>query len=213
MKKTLMVFVLIFVMVVGLTSQVAAQASVQTIQQTPQIYIVQSGDSMWKIAVRFEVGLDELIRANPSIQNPAMIYPGQKITIPVIVGKTYEKEVIRLVNIERAKAGLWTLAENWEMSRVARLKSQDMINKGYFSHTSPTYGSPFTMMKNFGIAYSAAGENIAKGQQTPASVVTAWMNSPGHRQNIMSSNYNEIGVGYAEDWKGVACWTQLFRHR
>lgn len=124
--------------------------------------------------------------------------------------RQFETEVVRLVNIERQKAGLSPLKENTELSRVARIKSQDMRDKGYFSHTSPTYGSPFDMMKEFGINYMAAGENIAKGQRSPESVVNAWMNSDGHRRNILSSNYTEIGVGYAVDSNGTTYWTQMF---
>lgn len=123
-------------------------------------YTVKSGDSMWKIAMRFQVGISELIKANPQIKNPSMIYPNQKLTIPAISEKNFEAQVVKLVNQERAKAGLKPLTHNWELSRVARYKSMDMRDRGYFSHTSPTYGSPFTMMNNFGIRSSAAGENI-----------------------------------------------------
>jgi uncharacterized YkwD family protein len=85
-----------------------------------------------------------------------------------------------------------------------------MIDKNYFSHTSPTYGSPFDMMKNFGITYSTAGENIAAGQATPKEVVNAWMNSEGHRKNILSSQFTEIGVGYAKGGSYGHYWTQMF---
>lgn len=123
---------------------------------------------------------------------------------------SFQKEVVRLVNVERAKVGLKELSFNAELLNVATLKSQDMINKNYFSHTSPTYGSPFDMMKKFNISYRAAGENIAKGQKTPAEVVKAWMNSQGHRENILNSKYTEIGVGVAKDSKGTLYWTQMF---
>ena len=176
-------------------------------------YTVKPGDSMWKIAVRFQVGLSELIRANPHIKNPSLIYPNQKLTIPDISEKNFEAQVVRLVNQERAKYGLRALTHNWELSRVARYKSMDMRDRGYFSHTSPTYGSPFTMIKNFGIHYSAAGENIAQGQATPQAVVQAWMNSPGHRANILSKNFTEIGVGYAAGGSGRHYWTQMFIRR
>ncbi|EPY2291088.1 serine protease [Clostridium sporogenes] len=121
-----------------------------------------------------------------------------------------EKEVVTLVNAERAKAGLPALKANAELSNVARLKSQDMINKKYFSHTSPTYGSPFDMMKKFGIKYSAAGENIASGYPTAKAVVDGWMNSPGHRANILSKSFTEIGVGLAKSSNGSYYWTQMF---
>ncbi len=173
-------------------------------------YTVKYGDSMWKIAVRHQVGLSEIIAANPHIKNPALIYPGQKLTIPTVTTASQEDEVIRLVNIQRAKAGLQQLKKNWELCRVARYKSADMANRGYFSHTSPTYGTPFQMMENFGLRFTAAGENIAYGQRTPAEVMNDWMNSPGHRSNIMSGAYNQIGVGLAKNKNGVCYWTQMF---
>ena len=174
-------------------------------------YTVVSGDSLWKIAVQYEIGVSELIKANSQIKNPNMIYVGQKVNIPEGAPlKSLEAEVIRLINIERANRGLSALATNWELSRVARYKSQDMINKNYFSHTSPTYGSPFTMMQNFGLKFSAAAENIAYGQKTPQQVVTAWMNSPGHRANILSPSYTQTGVGAAKKSDGTLYWTQMF---
>lgn len=172
-------------------------------------HTVVSGDTMWKIAVKHQIGLSEIIEANPQITNPALIYPGQVLTIPTLGTETldYEQEVIRLVNIERAKYGLPALTEDWELSRVARYKSQDMKDKRYFSHTSPTYGSPFDMMKSFGLSYRTAGENIAMGQRTPQQVVNAWMNSSGHRANILNSSYKKIGVGYVASGN---YWTQMF---
>ena len=172
-------------------------------------HTVVTGDTMWKIAVKYKVGLSEIIAANKQISNPELIYPGQVLNIPSLDEETldYEKEVVRLVNEERAKYGLGALKEDWELSRVARYKSQDMKDKKYFSHTSPTYGSPFEMMKAFGLSYSYAGENIAMGQRTPKEVVNAWMNSPGHRANILNASYKKIGVGYVT---GGNYWTQMF---
>lgn len=172
-------------------------------------HTVVSGDSMWKIAVKYQVGLDEIINANPNITNPALIYPGQVINIPSLDTSvtSYEKEVVRLVNEIRRENGLNPLTEDWELSRVARYKSQDMLDNKYFSHTSPVYGSPFTMIKNFGLSYRSAAENIAKGQSTPKAVVNAWMNSSGHRANILNASYKKIGVGYV---KNGHYWTQMF---
>ena len=119
----------------------------------------------------------------------------------------YESEVVRLVNVERAKNGLGALTLNAKLSDVARAKSQDMRDKGYFSHTSPTYGSPFDMMTSFGISYRTAGENIAMGYSSPQAVVTGWMNSPGHRANILNSSFTQIGVGYVASGN---YWTQMF---
>ena len=119
--------------------------------------------------------------------------------------RSYELEVVRLVNLERAKNGLSALTEDAELSRIARLKSRDMHDLGYFDHTSPTYGTPFQMMKAFGVRYQSAGENIAMGYASPEAVVSAWMNSPGHRANILNASYTKIGVGLYNRY-----WTQHF---
>ena len=118
-----------------------------------------------------------------------------------------QQEVVRLVNIERNKYGLSNLIMDTNLQKVAQKKSEDMKANNYFSHTSPTYGSPFDMMKQFGISYKAAGENIAKGQTSAAQVVEAWMNSAGHRANILSADYTHIGVGYVASGH---YWTQMF---
>jgi uncharacterized YkwD family protein len=122
----------------------------------------------------------------------------------------YQQEVLNIVNKERTSRGLSALKLNMEVSKVATIKSQDMIDKGYFAHNSPTYGSPFDMMKKFGITYKSAGENIAMGQKTPQEVMTAWMNSEGHRKNILNSSFTEIGIGIAKDKNGRLYWTQMF---
>lgn len=119
----------------------------------------------------------------------------------------YEMRVAELVNEQRSKHGLSPLKLSEELSAVARAKSQDMRDNGYFSHNSPTYGSPFDMLKSFGISYKAAGENIAHGYSTPEAVVNGWMNSPGHRANILNADFTELGVGYVESGN---YWTQLF---
>lgn len=202
MKKLLIVPVLALFLSLGV--------SPLSVEASPQYHTVVSGDILWKIALKYQVGVSELINLNTQLQNPDLIYPGMRIIIPSEApGREFEIEVIRLVNVERAKHGLKPLKENWELSRVARYKSNDMRDRGYFSHTSPTYGSPFNMMKNFGIRYTAAGENIARGQRTAAQVMNGWMNSPGHRRNILNPNFTEIGVGYAAGSRGPY-WTQMF---
>lgn len=172
-------------------------------------YTVQTGDSLWKICVKYQVGLMELIQANPQFKNPDLIHPMDKVFVPNIIAKGVEGEVLTLVNIERKKHGLSALTMNWELQRIARYKSADMANRHYFAHQSPTYGSPFDMMKNFGVSYRYAGENIAMGQKSPADVMSAWMNSEGHRANILSPNFTQLGVGlYFDDNKNY--WTQMF---
>lgn len=108
----------------------------------------------------------------------------------------FAQQVLDLVNQERTKAGLSPLSMNSGLSKVAMAKAQDMYNNNYFDHQSPTYGSPFDMMKSFGITYSTAGENIAKGQTSPAEVMNQWMNSSGHRANILNNSFTQIGVAY-----------------
>ena len=164
----------------------------------PATHTVVSGDSLWKIAVKYQIGLSEIKNANPQIKNYDLIYPGQVINLPSAdpTAVAYEQEVIRLVNGLRQENGLKPLSYDWELSRVARYKSQDMKDNRYFSHTSPVYGTPFQMIKSFGISYRSAGENIARGYATPQAVVNGWMNSSGHRANILNPDYTHIGVGY-----------------
>lgn len=119
----------------------------------------------------------------------------------------FEQEVVKLTNAERTKAGLAPLQTDDKLMAAAREKSQDMQTKNYFSHTSPTFGSPFDRLKALGISYKSAGENIAQGQRSPQEVVQAWMDSPGHRANILNGSFTHIGVGYV---KTGNYWTQQF---
>jgi uncharacterized YkwD family protein/spore coat assembly protein SafA len=211
MKKVVSVLLSI---VITLTLVSNVKASEQTAIVATKSYTVQSGDSIWKICNRLQVGIPEVISLNPQLSNPNNIVPGAILKIPNLDAiKAIENQVITLVNIERSKVGLPALKANWQLSRVARYKAQDMRDKNYFSHTSPTYGSPFNMMKSFGISYTTAGENIAMGQQTPASVMSSWMNSTGHRQNILNIGYAEIGVGIAKSSNGSIYWVQQFIRR
>jgi uncharacterized YkwD family protein/spore coat assembly protein SafA len=176
--------------------------------QGTNTYIVKPNDTLWKIAVKYQIGVAEIIAANKQIPNPDLIYPDQKINIPNIdQTKGTENQVLSLVNQERSKAGLKPLSMDWEVQRVARIKACDMQQKGYFSHTSPTYGSPFTMLKQHGINYKSAGENIAMGQKTPQEVMVSWMNSQGHRANILKPEYTHLGVGYCQQGN---YWVQMF---
>ncbi|GAB6179087.1 hypothetical protein JCM14036_04060 [Desulfotomaculum defluvii] len=126
----------------------------------------------------------------------------------------FQKQVVNLVNAERAKYGLQPLVAKEDLTKVAQAKAQDMYQSRYFSHTSPNYGSPFDMMRKFGISYLAAGENIAMGQKTPEQVMQDWMNSSGHRANILNAKYNEIGVGVYQSYSGYGyIWVQEFARR
>lgn len=125
-------------------------------------------------------------------------------------GSDFQRRVVKLVNVERQKVGHDPLSEDNLLDKGASTKAADMRDKRYFSHTSPTYGSPFNMMKTVGVHYSKAGENIASGYKTPEAVVSGWMKSPGHRANILSTKYGKIGVGYAKGGKSGAYWVQWF---
>ena len=120
-----------------------------------------------------------------------------------------EQEVFNLINQQRASNGLAALKVDSEVQRVARIKAQDMVNNNYFSHTSPTYGSPFDMLKSFGITYKSAGENIA-GNSSNSAAVTAWMNSSGHRANILNESFNYTGVGVINGSKYGKIYVQMF---
>lgn len=152
----------------------------------------------------------------PQPAQPAATEPAQQkpvTTAPSTPTQTtstlsaFEQKVVDLTNQQRAKNGLPALKVDEMLSKMAREKSRDMSANGYFSHTSPTYGSPFDMMKQYGITYRSAGENIAMGQRSPEEVVNAWMNSEGHRKNILSPNFTHIGVGHIAQGN---YWTQEF---
>ncbi|WP_129597952.1 CAP domain-containing protein [Anaerophilus nitritogenes] len=120
-----------------------------------------------------------------------------------------EDEILRLLNGERTKQGLKPLQLDLQVTKVARLKSQDMIDNNYFSHNSPTYGSPFDMLKQFGVEYAYAGENIA-GNPSVQDAHTAWMNSKGHRENILNPNFTHVGIGVKNGGKYGKMYTQMF---
>jgi uncharacterized YkwD family protein/spore coat assembly protein SafA len=200
-KKSIAAGVLALSMIVGAGAASAAAS-----------YTVQGNDTMWTISKKYGISLTSLIQANKQVSNPNIIWSGMKLTIPGSNSRTgstvpqapagstnlsaFASQVFTIVNQERAKAGLRQLTSDGSLSAMAMAKAKDMYNNHYFDHTSPTYGSPFNMMTSYGIKYSYAGENIAMGQRTPQEVMTSWMNSPGHRQNILSPNYTKIGVAY-----------------
>lgn len=120
-----------------------------------------------------------------------------------------EKEVFDLINAKRTAAGLSALKVDAELQNVARAKAEDMVKNNYFSHKSPTYGSPFDMMKSFGVSYKTAGENIA-GNSSNTGAVNAWMNSEGHKANILNSSFNHTGVAVVKSSKYGKIFVQMF---
>ena len=130
---------------------------------------------------------------------------------PVSAGQSsMTSQVVSLVNSERAAQGIAALQNDSKLSEIAQQKAEDMAKNQYFSHTSPTYGSAFDMLKAAGYSYKTAGENIAMGQKSAASVMDGWMHSSGHRANILHTSYEKIGVGYAVSADGTPYWVQIF---
>ena len=120
-----------------------------------------------------------------------------------------EKEVFNLINKQRTNNGLTALKVDEELQRVARIKAEDMVTNNYFSHQSPTYGSPFDMLNSFKISYRMAGENIAANSSN-SGAVNSWMNSSGHKANILSSSFNYTGVGVVSSPKYGKIFVQMF---
>jgi uncharacterized YkwD family protein len=195
------------VMMLFLSLPVVSHAQIKMFKEPPfEFYKVSRGDSFWFIAQRYGLDYKKLMALNPNVE-PLNMHVGEVIRLKpsTTSPSNFQDQVAQLVNAERAKNGLRPLTHRADLKNVAQKKAMDMINSNYFSHTSPNYGSPFDMMKAFGISYTAAGENIAKGQTTPQQVMNSWMNSSGHRANILNANYNAIGVGFYH-----GAWVQMF---
>lgn len=158
-------------------------------------------------------------KSEPPITSPPESQPDQPLVPPqedgspaVEEGKTLapeEAKMLELVNAERTSRGLKPLTVDFRLVELARKKSQDMIDKNYFGHNSPTYGSPFDMMKSAGIEYRLAGENLA-GAPDVATAHKALMNSEGHRRNILNPGFTKIGIGVAKGGPYGIMFTQMF---
>lgn len=120
-----------------------------------------------------------------------------------------EKEILELINNQRTSNGLNSLIIDDELQNVARIKAQDMVENNYFAHESPTYGSPFDMIKNNQITYRTAGENIA-GNSDNKKAVEAWMNSESHKNNILNNSYNYTGIAVVNSSKYGKIFVQMF---
>ncbi|WP_274237051.1 CAP domain-containing protein [Allobacillus halotolerans] len=153
-------------------------------------------------------GFESEIDPRPGIGSPEK-RDGDSIKTPSQLDDLLE-EVVELTNREREVNGLPALEIDKELQDVAQEKSADMAELNYFSHESPTYGSPFDMLDEFEIEYKVAAENIAAGFFDPEDVVNGWMKSEGHRKNILDENVTHIGVGYEEGGEMETYWTQLF---
>lgn len=120
----------------------------------------------------------------------------------------YVNRVVELVNNERAKAGLGKVTLNETLKNAARVRAKESAVS--FSHTRPNGTAFSTVLQEYNISYRGAGENIAWGQKTPKEVMEGWMNSSGHRANILNGNFTKIGVGFYQDQNGRNYWSQLF---
>lgn len=124
---------------------------------------------------------------------------------------TYEQQLLDLVNQEREAVGLPALQYDAKVAKVAQLKAQDLLTNNYFDHESPTYGTPSEMLTQFDVRWTASGENIAAGQRSVEEVHEGWMNSPGHRENILQEIYTHVGFGFTEGGGDYGTyWVQLF---
>lgn len=195
------------------------------------MYTVRAGDTLSRIAQRHNTSVVAIARAN-HIQNVNVIHVGQRLAIPgdklrltprpapprpaapirpAGASPSLEQQrVLQLVNAARTRRGLAPLRFTAGLNQVARQRSQDMVRRNYFSHTDPSGRNPYWHMRRAGISYRTAGENIAWGQRSPEEVVRAWMNSPGHRANILNPHFSQMGLGVARKPDGTPTWTQLF---
>lgn len=198
---------------------------------------VVKGDSLYKIAKRYHLSFKKICTLNNHFADIDLIHPDDDVTLPHEESEGHAtnqasngdniqdgnerssetqivpqmKQVLTLVNQERAKYGLNALTLSNDLTHIATMKAADMRDKDYFSHNSPTYGTPFEMLQKFGVKYQYAGENIAAGQKTADQVMQDWLNSSGHRANILNKNYTELGVGYVTGGNYGTYWVQLFK--
>lgn len=196
-----------------------AEVPDKPIQEVPEISSPGvPSDTTSQDIIKIEGFEQEVIqdKSNGSSNNPqdtaieeAVPAPSEVVSGDTVAANAAELKMLELVNQERAKAGAAPLIMDADLVKIARLKAQDMIDKNYFDHTSPTYGDPFTMMKEFGIQYRYAGENLA-GNQSVEKAHEALMASPGHRKNILNPNYTYIGIGIVDGGSYGTMFTQLF---
>ncbi len=200
---------------------------------------VEPGESIWRIAKEYHLDFHRLLELNRHLKDVDLIHPGQHINTHAdhgtgndhsestgaagnasatgnVTDEAQEKsdsqaaQVLKLVNVERGKQGLKPLTLDNTLNGIAAEKARDMAEHNYFSHDSPTYGTPFDMMRSFGIDYKSAGENIAAGQRSADEVMQSWMNSSGHRANILNPSYTKLGVGYHAGGSKGTYWVQMF---
>ncbi len=195
---------------------------------------VQEGDNLYNISKRYNVDFSRVLELNKNhLRDVDLIHPKMHVYIPIDDGNGYNaqeslanndntntneinasntqaQQILDIVNAERQKNNLDPLQLDATLNKVATVKAKDMGDNNYFSHNSPSYGSPFDLMHAFGVDYKSAGENIAAGQKSAQEVMNAWLNSSGHRANILNANYTHLGVGYYNSGQTAPYWVQEF---
>lgn len=187
----------------GIITQVSKNEYIRVFAQIGTWYVVQTDNDYVGMVSKKYV---KLIYSQNSNQNNSSSNTNQTTTTSLT---SDELEVFNLINQKRTAAGLSKLKIDDEVQNVARIKAKDMVDNNYFSHNSPTYGTPFNMLKSFKVSYKTAGENIA-GNSSNSKAVEAWMNSEGHKANILNSNYNYTGVGVVNGSKYGKIYVQMF---
>lgn len=186
-----------------------ASPTITTLKSGTKVRVVAKyGD--WYVAYLPDNRVGMIPATNTKLNTPTAASP-----VPDVAGSTgnslatEESQMINLINQERSSQGLKPISANMDLTKLARLKSKDIADKGYFSHNSPTYGSPFEMMRNNGISYMYAGENLAKNSSVQAAH-QALMNSTDHRKNILNPNFTEVGIGVIGAQGDMKIYTQMF---
>lgn len=145
----------------------------------------------------------------PGVEVPGQPGEGEEGSEPG-AESSYADQVVKLVNAERVKNGLSPLTISKSVESAANVRSKEIVNT--FSHTRPNGSNFSTALSEQGVSYMGAGENIAWGQKSPEEVMQSWMNSAGHRANILNGKFTKIGVGHYRNSNGTSYWTQLFTY-
>ena len=216
-KKVIMFIltVLVAVSLIGYyynnTYSATSLTATKTISQGSNVVYTTHSQSIYNILKKMGFNIRLITNTKPSTPAPT---PKPTPTTPApttpVQGLTADEQTMfNLVNKERVANGLKPLEIDMRLVKTARLKSQDMVKLGYFDHQSPTYGSPFDMMKQYGISFSYAGENLAGAPDVNTAHVNL-MNSPGHRENILRPEFTKVGIGVVEGSKYGKIFTQQF---
>lgn len=207
-----------------LTSYAAATGTTQSFTDNCyKVYIGQGIESLSRILEELGITLENNgsfcpdvnkpegeTPETPETSNPDSDTQKPEINVPDENTLSYAAQIVNLVNAERAKAGLPALTMDANITAAANVRAKEI--KQSFSHTRPNGSSFSSALKEQGVSFRGSGENIAWGQKSPEQVMNGWMNSDGHRANILNKNFKNIGVGYYQDENGVNHWVQLFTY-